>query len=107
MEQKVYKYKDIELKSAKRNLAFHRDNFAFIKTLQENILVDGKFDEEKFWIWMHNEENIKLCFARLLEGETDKINIEVETEEDYQELMKLLIEVLTDFFSSYKPLMKQ
>lgn len=101
---KEYKYKDLVFTSTKKTLKFHKDNYHFIKSLQESILTDGKMDEGKFWDYIHDPENIKLIIIRFLDGDTDKIVIEVETDEDYQELIGLVIAVLNDFFTNYKPI---
>lgn len=106
MENKEYKYKDLTFKPVKRTLKFHSTNYHFIKDLQSKILTDDKLDDEKYWLYIHDEENIKTIITKFLDGETDKININVETDDDYRALIDLVVTVLNDFFVSYKPIMK-
>lgn len=101
---KQYKYKDLVFTPVKRTLAFHKTNYHFIKSLQDNILKDGVLDEEKFWEFIHTEENITMILNRFLDGEKDKLNLDIETDEEYTELITLVTGVLNDFFTSYKPI---
>lgn len=112
----TYKYKDLTFKPIKKDLKFHKNNLLFIKDLTDKISKkikseDGKkeidvVDETKYWDYIHDEENIKTLLSRLLDGETDKIKYDVETDEDYTALIGLLTTVLKDFFSLYTPLTK-
>jgi hypothetical protein len=98
---KEYKYKDLIFTPVKRTLKFHKENYHFIKEIQEYFTNKEIPQDELFWEYIHTEDNIRKIITKFLDGETDKIVIEVETDEDYTELITLVTQVLTDFFSSY------
>ena len=100
----VYKYKDIEFRPVKRDLKFHRTEFPFAKKITNGIIdpVTGEISEVKYWEFIHTEGNIKEILDTLVEGDTDKIIIDVENDEDYEDLMILITAVIKDFFLSFQ-----
>ncbi len=108
MEQKIYKYKDLEFKSVKRTLEFYATKTQIIKEITDNIVQDGIFDQNKFIIWLHKKDSINLILNNLVEGDTSSISLDGElTDEEYNNIMTLVSEIITDFFLNMTPIKKQ
>lgn len=113
MQKKVkeYSYRDYVFTATEKTLQWQKERYFFVLEMRDMLKPDKDakgndiqiLDEKKWIEFIHTPENIKKIIDNLITGDDiDKIIIDVKTEEEYEDLMKLVNELVWDFFQKPK-----
>lgn len=125
MENKEYTLQGLTFTLKKRSLKTRKDTIDLFRDVQKHI-NDYTFDSKKeldnaietdkeifqsnydadlqiaLYTFFTDETNLKTLFDKCLNGEIDKINYEVDTDEEIDDLILFGVNVFNDFFISLK-----
>lgn len=109
MIQKEYQFQNLNFKLKNADIArFRRDNYFLLADINKSILKypDDIFKSLIDFLYPEIGNEVKPRFKELfetfLEGEVEKINYDIENDENNQNLINFAMEIISDFFAMRK-----
>jgi len=98
VNQKEYDFQGLKLKLLERNMEVRKNALLFLDELMEYSKVFANEQLAQF-AFFSDENKCKEFFKLTIEGELDKINYDVNNDDNFLMLQGFISQVIKDFFS--------